>query len=225
MFAAALAFSLDKSLEDIRHGLRTFSTTFFQAPGRMNVYDEYSFRVILDYAHNSDGVGHMSDLATKLDVKGKRVVVIAGPGDRRDVDLENIAKAAAGKFDYYICKADDNRRGRGETEVADIIANTLKAEGISDDQIKVIPDEVSAIDHALNIAVKDDLLIIFADAITRSWKQIISFDSDIEDSSTHSSSHNISESNFDTFVLEEGMTIVEDERGVRIVEHLAEESD
>ncbi len=224
MFASALAFSLDKSLEDIRHGLRTFATTFFQAPGRMNVYDEYSFRVILDYAHNSDGVGHMSDLATKLDVKGKRIVVIAGPGDRRDVDLVNIAKAAAGKFDYYICKADDNRRGRGESEVADIIASALQAEGVSDQQIKIIPDEVQAIEHALKVAVKDDLLIIFADAITRSWKQIINFDSAVGESSDNSYS-NIAESNFDTFVLEEGMSLVEDERGVRIVADADEESD
>ena len=224
MFASALAFSLDKSLEDIRHGLRTFATTFFQAPGRMNVYDEYNFRVILDYAHNADGVGHMSDLATKLHVKGKRIVVIAGPGDRRDIDLVNIAKAAAQKFDYYICKADDNRRGRADTEVADIIANTLKTEGIRDDQIIVIADEVSAIDHALNIAEKDDLLIIFGDAITRCWKQIINFDTEIEESSNDAYS-SVSGASYDTFVLEEGMSIVEDERGVRIVEHLDEESD
>ena len=33
MFAAAMAFSMGLKLEDIRHGLRTFDTTFFQAPG------------------------------------------------------------------------------------------------------------------------------------------------------------------------------------------------
>ena len=44
MFAAAMAFSMGEKLEDIRHGLRTFDTTFFQAPGRMNVFDEHPFR-------------------------------------------------------------------------------------------------------------------------------------------------------------------------------------
>ena len=48
MFAAALAYSMDKELEQIRHGLRTFDSTFFQAPGRMNQYDEHAFKVILD---------------------------------------------------------------------------------------------------------------------------------------------------------------------------------
>ena len=52
MFAAAMAFSMKLKLEDIRHGLRTFDTTYFQAPGRLNVFDEHPFKVILDYGHN-----------------------------------------------------------------------------------------------------------------------------------------------------------------------------
>jgi cyanophycin synthetase len=223
MFASALAYSLAKPLENIRHGLRTFSTTFFQAPGRMNVYDEYGFRVILDYAHNADGIEHMSNLASKLEVKGKRIVVIAGPGDRRDIDLVNIAKAASGKFDYYICKADDNRRGRSDSEVADIIANSLIEQGISIEQIKVIPDEVQAIEHGLQSACKGDLLMVFGDAITRSWKQIINFDLTVKDHSESAGSELSAQA--DSFVLEEGMSIIEDERGVRIVEHLDEDSD
>ncbi|MCP4845688.1 MAG: cyanophycin synthetase, partial [Actinomycetia bacterium] len=49
MFAAAVAYSMEVKLEEIRHGLRTFDTTFFQAPGRMNIHDEHPFKVILDY--------------------------------------------------------------------------------------------------------------------------------------------------------------------------------
>ncbi len=60
MFAAALAFGLGKSLDDIRHGLRTFNTTIFQAPGRMNVFDEHPFRVILDYGHNAAAISSIS---------------------------------------------------------------------------------------------------------------------------------------------------------------------
>ena len=37
MVASAMAFSMGIKLDAIRHGLRTFDTTFFQAPGRMNV--------------------------------------------------------------------------------------------------------------------------------------------------------------------------------------------
>ncbi|HEY2464910.1 MAG TPA: cyanophycin synthetase [Steroidobacteraceae bacterium] len=39
MFAAAMSFSLGIKLDAIRQGLRTFDSTFFQAPGRMNVFN------------------------------------------------------------------------------------------------------------------------------------------------------------------------------------------
>ncbi|MEL7312994.1 MAG: cyanophycin synthetase, partial [Pseudomonadota bacterium] len=117
MFACALAFSLGHQLEDIRHGLRTFSTSFFQAPGRMNVFDEHPFRVILDYAHNAPAMAQMCQTISRLDVKGRRVATLAAPGDRRDEDIHALAEQAAGHFDHYVLKADDHRRGRGPDEV------------------------------------------------------------------------------------------------------------
>jgi cyanophycin synthetase len=83
MVAAAMAFSLGIKLDAIRQGLRTFDTTFFQAPGRMNVYSEHPFKVLFDYGHNAHAVSVMADLAGRLDVTGRRIVVLAGPGDRR----------------------------------------------------------------------------------------------------------------------------------------------
>jgi len=41
--------------------------------------------------------------------------------------------------------------------------------------ISVIPDEQEAIDRALRMGRPGDLLLIFADALVRSWKQIIRF--------------------------------------------------
>lgn len=231
MFAAALAFSLNKSIGDIQHGLRTFSTTFFQAPGRMNVYDEHPFRVILDYAHNPDGIRCMSELASKLDVKGKRIVVIAGPGDRRDEDLDEVAKAAAGHFDIYICKADDNRRGRSHDEVPQRVARVLKEQGIDAANILIVPDEVEAIDTALGMAVQNDLVMVFGDAITRCWKQIIHFDGksgvqpEPELAPVHTVVSMLDSNAPDPFVLESGMKIVKDERGVRVVAEFEEGSD
>jgi len=231
MFAAALAYCLDKPLEAIQQGLRTFTTTFYQAPGRMNVFDEHAFRVILDYAHNADGVRCMSDLASKLDVKGKRITVLAGPGDRRDEDLANIAKAAAGHFDIYICKADDNRRGRELGEVPNLLVAALKAAGVQESQIYAIPDEVEAINKGLELASTDDLLMVFGDAITRCWKQIINFNGDnkakkeAEITPLQTVVSMLDSNEDDTFVLETGMKIVSDDRGVRVVSEHDEESD
>lgn len=175
MVAAAMAFSLGIKLDAIRHGLRTFDTTFFQAPGRMNVYNEHPFKVVMDYGHNAHAVGVMSDLAQRLDVPGRRIVVLAGPGDRRDEDLHAIAEAVAGRFDHYICRRDDSLRGRDGDEVPRIIAKKLVALGVAETAISIIPDEQQAVDAALRMGQAGDLVLVFADALARSWKQIIHF--------------------------------------------------
>jgi cyanophycin synthetase len=175
MFAAALAFSLDIKLDAIRQGLRTFDSTFYQAPGRMNIYDEHPFKVIFDYAHNAHAVAAMSDLAARLDVRGRRIVVLAGPGDRRDEDIRAIAAAVAGRFDHYICRRDDGLRGRASDEVPRMLAAVLRERGVPESAIAIIPDEQEAIAAALAMGETGDLLMIFADALTRSWKQVIKF--------------------------------------------------
>ncbi|MEO8386062.1 MAG: Mur ligase family protein, partial [Betaproteobacteria bacterium] len=175
MFAAAMAFSLGIKLDAIRQGLRTFDTTFYQAPGRMNVFDQHPFKVIFDYAHNAHAVGVMADLAQRLDVQGRRIIVVAGPGDRRDEDIVAIAEAVAGRFDHYICRRDDSLRGRDGDEVPGMIAKVLRAKGVAETAISIIPDEQAAIDAALKMGKQGDLLMIFADALARSWKQVTKF--------------------------------------------------
>ena len=145
MFAPALPYSLGKSLDDIRHGLRTFDTSIFQAPGRMNVFDEHPFRVILDYGHNAAAIHSICQLVGRLEVVGRRTCVLAAPGDRRDEDIAAIAEQAAGHFDHYICKADDHRRGRGHDEVPQMLRAQLLEKGVSDSAIEIIPNEVDAI--------------------------------------------------------------------------------
>jgi len=175
MFAAAMAFALGVKLEAIRQGLRTFDSTFFQAPGRMNVFNEHPFKVLFDYGHNAHAVDAMAGLAQRLEVQGKRIVVLAGPGDRRDEDLIAIARAVAGRFDHYICRRDDNLRERKPDDVPRIQAAALVAAGVARETISVIPDEQDAINAALEMGQPGDLLLIFADALVRSWKQIIKF--------------------------------------------------
>jgi cyanophycin synthetase len=175
MVAAAMAFSMGIKLDAIRQGLRTFDSTFFQAPGRMNVFNEHPFKVLFDYGHNAHAVGVMADLAQRLDVTGRRIVVLAGPGDRRDEDLVAIADAVAGRFDHYICRRDDSLRGRDGDEVPRIQAKALQAKGVPAEAISIIPDEQEAIDAALRMGRSGDLLLVFADALVRSWKQVIKF--------------------------------------------------
>src|SRR4029078_6881192 len=95
MFATAIAHAMGISLENIRQGLRTFTTDFFQTPGRMNFYNEHPFRVHPAYAHNAHGVAAMARTIRGLTVNGRRIGVIAAAGDRRDEDILELARAAA----------------------------------------------------------------------------------------------------------------------------------
>lgn len=230
MFATAMAYSFETSLEDIRQGLRIFNTSFYQAPGRLNIYDEHPFKVILDYAHNPAAIQTITDLATRLEVSGKRRLVMAMPGDRRDEDVVEAATITAKGFDTFICKADDDRRRRGHDEIPMMLKETLIKEGVSESDIEVIPSESEAVEKALKDCHKGDLLIILGDNITRCWKQIVHFNSEVVlDVPEETPSQDFPEKLFEPvehkFELNAGESLVKDERGVRLVIERDEDSD
>ena len=217
MFAAALAYNMGVSIEDIRHGLRTFDSTFFQAPGRMNIYDEHPFKVILDYAHNAAAIKAICGLVDRFDVEGRKIIVLAAPGDRRDEDIREIASIAAGHFDYFICRRDDNTRGRGPDEVAVMLKDKLLEEGIQSDAIEVIPDEQEATTRGLELANTGDLVLVLGDSVKRTWKQIIYFNSGAHAEETGTKLPvTIELPETDEFTFDSDVEIISDERGVRI---------
>jgi len=175
MFAAAISFAMGVRMEDIRQGLRTFDTTFDQAPGRMNVHDRHPFKVIMDYGHNPAAIRSMCELADRMEVRGRRLCVLSAPGDRRDEDIVEMGRVAAGHFDHYICRRDDGLRGRKSDEIPRMLREALLEAGVSPQAIDVVPDEQEAIDAALRRGKPGDLLLIFADALSRSWEQIVRF--------------------------------------------------
>lgn len=225
MFAAAMAYSFDTDLDKIRDGLRTFNTSFFQAPGRMNVYDEHPFRVILDYAHNAAAFRAMANLTDQLEVVGKRVAVIACPGDRRDEDIVDSAAMLAGHFDHYICKADDNRRNRGVDEVPQMMRQALRDNGVDDATIEVIPDEQEAVNAGLAMAREGDLVVVFGDNVIRCWKQIIYFGGENAEvqMGTGEAKPLITEAYED--LIDDDQKLVSDGRGVRLAREEDEDGD
>ncbi|MEO1080402.1 MAG: cyanophycin synthetase [Pseudomonadota bacterium] len=223
MFAAAMAYHMKVDLEDIRHGLRTFDSSFFQSPGRLNVYDEHPFKVILDYAHNPAAVKMVCDVVDRYDVSGRKIAVLTIPGDRRDDDALEVARIAAGRFDHYICRRDDNLRGRGPTEIPDLLKKGLMDAGVSEEQIEIIETEEDANQAALELARGGDLLLILADQVTRSWKQIIYFQpgEDVVGETHERPVVEIPQEFLGSFSMEADLELIRDERGVRI----ARESD
>jgi cyanophycin synthetase len=225
MFAAAMAYSFGVDLDNIRHGLRTFDTSYFQAPGRMNVFDEHPFKVILDYGHNPAALGAMASLADRLDVKGRRIVVLSVPGDRRDQDVVSAARNLAGHFDHYICKADDDRRKRGHDEIPLMFKAEFLKNGITEDQITVIPNEEDAVAASLEMAQPGDLVIIFGDNSPRCWKQIIYFNA--ADKGESAASNLSSAPTMVAFeeIIASDLNVLRDARGVRLARDHVEEGD
>ena len=225
MFAAAMAYSFDTHLDKIREGLRTFNTSFFQAPGRMNVYDEHPFRVILDYAHNAAAFEAMTNLTDQLEVVGKRVAVIACPGDRRDEDIIESAETLAGHFDHYICKADDNKRKREHDEVPQMMRGALIENGVAAEKIQVIVDEQEAVEAGLSMAREGDLVVVFGDNVIRCWKQIIYFGGENAEEQVGTGETKPMVTHAFEDLIDDDQKLVSDGRGVRLARDDIEDGD
>ena len=112
MAAAAAAHAAGVHLHDIRQGLRSFTTSIYQAPGRLNVFDLDGVKVIIDYAHNAAGLETLGDFVERLaaDVTTSerpgepswtanlRVAVVATAGDRRDEDMLELGQRGGALF-------------------------------------------------------------------------------------------------------------------------------
>ena len=225
IFAVAMAYSFDVDLDNIRLGMRTFDSSFFEAPGRTNVFDEHPFKVILDYAHNPAAFRAIADLATRIDVSGRRIAVVSVPGDRRDEDVYEASKILAGHFDHYICKADDNRRRRDFDEIPKMLKAGFIEEGVPEEAIRIICDEVEAVEFGLNMAQEGDLLVVFGDDSARCWKQIIYFNQDKQPEQEASPQQAAVEAPQIEDIVIDDETLIRDERGVRLARGQDEDSD
>ncbi len=185
--AAAAAWASGAHLHDIRQGLRTFTTSFFQAPGRLNMLEVAGTRVVIDYCHNVDGMRQLSDFVNRMmrepltrpgvlgagagaghgQRSGRAIGVIGIPGDRRDVDQREYGALAAQAFDEIIVREDRNLRGRAPGESAANVLDGVKAvrgEGRARTiRAEKVLEEAAAVRAALRRASPGDLVVICAD--------------------------------------------------------------
>ncbi len=182
--AAAAAWSAGAHLHDIRQGLRTFSTSFFQAPGRLNLVEVGGVRVVIDYCHNVDGMRQLADFVSRMMLEtptksgrlgaaatgvrsGRAIGVIGIPGDRRDEDQRQYGAIAAGAFDEIIVREDKNLRGRVPGESAGNVIEGVreaKADGTGRAaRSEKVLDEMTAVRAALRRAIPGDLVVCCVD--------------------------------------------------------------
>jgi cyanophycin synthetase len=180
MAAAAAAHAAGAHLDDIRSGLRTFSSSFFQSPGRLNLLEFSGVKVLVDYAHNPAGlrtIGQFVErMTSEVRVPGRptnetwqanlRVGVIGTAGDRRDEDIRELGRVAANFFDEIIVREDRNTRGRERGETGSLVAEGV-TEAQRDDaragSVEVVNDEIQAVRRALDRSRPGDLVVVCVD--------------------------------------------------------------
>jgi len=188
MAAAAAAHAAGAHLHDIRQGLRSFSTSIYQAPGRLNLFDLNGVKVLVDYAHNAHGLATVGDFVERMSSRAGdgapgtpswsanlRVAVIATPGDRRDEDMRELGRVAARYFDEIVIREDKNPRGRARGETADRVMEGVQEAmraGHRVGSVEIVLDEMAAAQRALDRARSGDVVVLCVDYATEVWKEL-----------------------------------------------------
>jgi cyanophycin synthetase len=162
--ACLAAFAQGVDIELIRQGLRTFRPSADQTPGRMNLFNLGNYHALVDYAHNPAGYEAVGAFVKNW--QGQRVGVVGGPGDRRDEDLILLGKIAADVFDRIIVKEDEDKRGRKDGEVADLIIEGIRQRN-PDCRYEIILNEERALNLALDDAPQGSLVVIFPESVSQ----------------------------------------------------------
>ena len=188
--AAAAAHAAGAHLHDIRQGLRSFTTSIYQAPGRLNVFDLEGVKVLIDYAHNAAGLETLGDFVERLTADAPtggrpgeaswaanlRVAVVATAGDRRDEDMRELGRVAARYFDDVIIREDRSSRGRerGETaaHVLEGVREAIARGGARAGHVEVELDEMDATRRALDRSRPGDLVVLCVDHATDVFKEL-----------------------------------------------------
>ncbi len=188
--AAGAAHAAGAHLHDIRQGLRTFSTSFYQAPGRLNLFELDGIRVLVDYAHNAAGLATMGDFVERITTStptryghpgnaswtaNLRLAVVAIPGDRRDGDMRELGRTAGRYFDDVIVREDKNPRGRERGETAAHVAEGVREAmhgGGRAGNLEIVLNEMDAVRRALDRSRPGDLVVLCVDDATEVWKEL-----------------------------------------------------
>lgn len=160
--AVAALYGLKFKKQVIKNGITTFYPSVQQNPGRMNIFDFGSFKVILDYGHNKPAIEALSAMLKKFINQGRKISVAIGTGSRTDSALMELGAVLAKTYDYVII-ADPDARGREKGATPKIVMKGMIDAGFKADDIKIIEDYHEAIDYALDIVKKDDLIVIQVD--------------------------------------------------------------
>jgi UDP-N-acetylmuramyl tripeptide synthase len=165
--AAMLALQLGIAPATIAQVFARFGLDLADNAGRLMRFDLGGVRVILDYAHNPDGLRGVMRVAQRLRATGGRIGMLLGhAGNRLNADIEELAVVAT-EFapDLVVVKEDEGHlRGRQPGEVPALLQNALLKTGMPLASVPICPSEVDAARMALAWARPGDALVLLIHA-------------------------------------------------------------
>ena len=160
MHAIAASYLSGFSVSTIRSALSIFSAGQEFTPGRMNVINDLSFKIIIDFAHNPDGMKKVSEFIDLQTVTGRKIIAFAGASKRNDATNTKTAKAVAGHFDFYFCKDYEPSDPPKTRYVGSFMQQVLINEGVPAEDTAVLTFGRDAIFAILDACKPGDLLLM-----------------------------------------------------------------
>ena len=146
------ALQLGISLEDAAAALKTASGV----KGRIEVVPTpgKDYTILIDYAHTPDGLENVLS-SVKDFCKGRLIAVFGCGGDRDPIKRPIMGKIGTDLADYAVITSDNPRTEKP----MDIIENIVQ--GIDGKNMYiVIENRIKAIHHAMDIAQKNDIIVL-----------------------------------------------------------------
>jgi cyanophycin synthetase len=160
--AALAALALGIAPKTIAAVLARFGAHPDDNPGRLMRYDYRGAQVLVDYAHNPDGLSGLMNVAVRLRRDGRIGLLLGQAGNRATADIEHLAATAA-RFrpDLIIIKETEAYiRGRAPGEVPAILHAALLQAGLPESGLEMQPSELAAVKRMLEWSQPGDVLVM-----------------------------------------------------------------
>jgi cyanophycin synthetase len=159
--AALAAVALGIPPDAIAAVFARFGAHLNDNPGRMMRFDLDGVIILVDYAHNPEGLRGFLKVADHLrGATGRLGLLLGHAGNRKDEDIEQLARVAAEfKPALVVVKEDEaHLRGRAPGEIPRILRAELERLGFSGSVLPMANSEAEAARYALDWARPGDVL-------------------------------------------------------------------
>jgi UDP-N-acetylmuramyl tripeptide synthase len=160
--AALAALALAITPPTIREVLGRFGAKPEDNPGRMMRFARDGVTILIDYAHNPDGLRGFLNVASHLRRDGRLAIILGQAGNRQDADVEELVQVAAGFHpDLIVVKENETQlRGRAPGEMPRLIRTKLLRLGLPESALSLAHTELDAAHHALRWARPGDVVAL-----------------------------------------------------------------